>query len=261
MLRFVFTKTARYPGLEVEHNQFRRSLRTLFVNLKYRGIGRTILGLLAIACAKANIPYLQDYRFYRQNIRESGLDTDGIVELDELDIPEELRSSASRYEAASDYEFRDVLEKLHIDCSAYNFVDYGSGKGAILAAAARYPFQSVTGIELSGDLHQVALQNIEEMKQRDMVRAGALTSIHGDAAGYTLPPVPHVIYVFNAFGPEVLRGVLDRISVDLADVREPIYFLYNNPMHHKLLEISPEFDKLSNAFGGKWMVFARPARY
>ncbi|MDF2367535.1 class I SAM-dependent methyltransferase, partial [Sneathiella sp.] len=212
-------------------------------------------------CAKAHFPILQDYRFYQQNMRESGLDIGGVVELDMLDIPDEMKASAQRYEATSEYEFRHILERLHIDYSNYHFIDYGSGKGAILAAAARYPFKSVTGIELSGALHHTAEQNIAEMKRRKRVRSGTLTSIQGDAASHALPPVPHVIYVFNAFGPEVLQGVLDRISADLADVREPIYFLYNNPMHHTLLEASPEFDKLSNAFGGKWMVFARPARY
>lgn len=261
MLRFVFTKTARYPGLEVEHNQFRRSLRTLFVNIKYRGFRRTILGLLAIACAKARLPLLQDYRFFQQNLRESGLDTDGIVELDVLDIPNKMKSSAQRYEATSEYEFRHILERLDIDYSSYHFIDYGSGKGAILAAAAQYPFKSVTGVELSGALHQIALQNVAEMKRRERVHCGSVASVHGDAAGYTLPPAPHVIYIFNAFGPDVLQGVLDHIAADLADVQEPIYFLYNNPMHHKLLETSSEFDKLSNAFGGKWMVFARPGRH
>ncbi|WP_288903258.1 class I SAM-dependent methyltransferase [uncultured Sneathiella sp.] len=260
MLRFVFTKTARYPGLEVEHNQFRRSLRTLLVNIKYRGFRRTLLGLLAIACAKAHLPLLQDHRFARQNMRESGLDTDGIVELDVLDIPEKMKSSAQRYEATSEYEFRHILERLNIEYSSYHFLDYGSGKGAILAAAAKYPFKSVTGVELSEQLHQTALQNIEDMKRDVRTQCGSIASVQGDAACYTLPPVPHVIYIFNAFGPDILQSVLDHIASDLADVHEPIYFLYNNPMHHELLEMSPEFDKLSNAFGGKWMVFARPGR-
>ena len=260
-MRFVFTKTARYPGLEVEHNQFRRGLRTLVVNLKYRGFRRTILGILAIICAKAHLPVLQDYRFYRQNLLESGIDTDGIVERDALDIPDERKTSAQRYEASSEYEFRHILEKLHIDYAGYHFIDFGSGKGAVLAAAARYPFQSVTGIELSGELHQTAHKNIEELQRRGRVRAGKIKSIHGDALSHRLPPVPYVIYVFNSFGPDILQGVLDHIAADLAEVREPIYFLYNNPMHHKLLEESPEFDKLSNGFGGKWMVFARPAKH
>ena len=143
MLKFVFTKTARYPGLEVEHYQIMRNLRTLLVNFKYRGFLMTLLGLAATICGKAKIPFLQEYRFNKQNLRESGLDTDGIVEPAMMDIPDEFRASACRYEAASDYEFRHVLERLHIDYSAYHFVDYGSGKGAILASAARYPFKSV----------------------------------------------------------------------------------------------------------------------
>ena len=252
VLKFVFTKTARYPGLEVEHYQILRNLRTLLVNLKYRGPIMTFLGLAANFCARAKIPLLQEYRFNKQNLRESGLDTDGIVETAVMDIPDEVRASACRYEAASDYEFRHVLERLHVDYPAYHFVDYGSGKGAILAAAARYPFKSVTGVEISGALHQTAMRNIAEMKQRHMIRAGALTSVHGDAASYSLPNAPHVIYVYNSFGPEVLR-----ISEDLRDIEEPVYFLYNNPMHHNVLEKSQEFHRMSKSFGGKWLVFIR----
>lgn len=257
MLRFVFTKTARYPGHEVEHNQFMRNLRTLAVSIKYRGLRRTVLGLLANIFAKARLSLLEEYRFFKQNIRESGLDTTGIVECDKLDIPDERRGSARRYEASSDYEFRYVLEKLHIDYSNYHFVDYGSGKGAILAAAARYPFRSVTGVELSQALHETARDNIAKLQDRGRVRSGALTSVHGDAASYRLPAAAHVIYVFNAFGPDVLKDVLARISEYLADVREPVYFLYNNPMHHSLLDESPEYDRLRNAFGGKWKVYVR----
>tara|TARA_R110000787_G_scaffold59662_10_gene135245 strand:+ start:11687 stop:12502 length:816 start_codon:yes stop_codon:yes gene_type:complete len=257
VLKFVFTKTARYPGLEVEHYQILRNLRTLLVNLKYRGPIMTFLGLAANFCARAKIPLLQEYRFNKQNLRESGLDTDGIVETAVMDIPDEVRASACRYEAASDYEFRHVLERLHVDYPAYHFVDYGSGKGAILAAAARYPFKSVTGVEISGALHQTAMRNIAEMKQRHMIRAGALTSVHGDAASYSLPNAPHVIYVYNSFGPEVLQKVLDRISEDLRDIEEPVYFLYNNPMHHNVLEKSQEFHRMSKSFGGKWLVFIR----
>tara|TARA_R110001599_G_scaffold179312_5_gene371846 strand:+ start:2590 stop:3405 length:816 start_codon:yes stop_codon:yes gene_type:complete len=258
VLKFVFTKTARYPGLEVEHYQIMRNLRTLFINFKYRGFLMTLLGLAAAICGKAKIPFLQEYRFNKQNLRESGLDTDGIVEPAMMDIPDEFRASACRYEAASDYEFRHVLERLHIDYSAYHFVDYGSGKGAILASAARYPFKSVTGIEISGALHQTATQNIAKMKERDMIRAGSLTSVHSDAASYSLPAAPHVIYVYNSFGPEVLQEVLDRILEDLCNVAEPVYFLYNNPMHHKVLEERPEFQRMSKSFGGKWLIFVRP---
>ena len=91
MLKFVFTKTARYPGLEVEHYQIMRNLRTLFINFKYRGFLMTLLGLAAAICGKAKIPFLQEYRFNKQNLRESGLDTDGIVEPAMMDIPAVMR--------------------------------------------------------------------------------------------------------------------------------------------------------------------------
>ncbi|MEX1037213.1 MAG: class I SAM-dependent methyltransferase [Sneathiella sp.] len=230
----------------------------MLVNIKYRGLLMTCLGLLANICAKIKIPLLQNYRFNQQNLRESGLDTAGIVETAMLDIPDEFRASACRYEAASDYEFRHVLERLHIDYSDYHFIDYGSGKGAILASAARYPFKSVTGIEISGALHQTAMQNIAEIQRQGKICANSLTSVHSDAASYSLSAAPHVIYVYNSFGADVMQKVLDRISADLRGVQAPVYFLYNNPMHHQVLEESPEFHRMSKAFGGKWLTFIRP---
>ena len=260
LFKFVFTKTARYPGLEVEHNQFRRTLRTLAVNIKYRGLKRTLLGLLAALFAKTRFHILEEYRFFRQNMREIGLDIAGVVETDMLDIPEERKESAKRYEASSDYEFRYVVEKLHLDYEKYHFIDFGSGKGAVLASASRYPFKSVTGVELSQALHETATRNIAELYRRKRVTARALRSVHGDVTEHSLPPEPHVIYVFNAFGADILAEVIDHILRDLAAVREPIYFLYNNPMHHKLLEDNPAFEKPKKTFGGKWEVFVRPGR-
>lgn len=257
MIRYVFTRTARYPGYEVEHYQFLRSLRILFVSFKYRGVVRTMLSLLAKVFLKLGLPFLQSYLFLNQAREQAGLDFGGIVETENLDIPEEFQETAVRYEATSEYEFRDVLESLHLDYQEYSFIDYGSGKGDILAAAARYPFPSIIGIELSQALHDVAVWNIAKMKQQNTVVSESISSVQGNAAEYHLPAVPHVIFIFNPFGADVLQGVLDRITTDLAEVREPVYFLYNNPMHHIVLDRSVEFQKISEPFGGKWMVFVR----
>ena len=43
------------------------------------------------------------------------------------------------------------------------FIDLGSGKGRmVLAAAARYPFKRVIGVELAEQLHEVARANVAE---------------------------------------------------------------------------------------------------
>ncbi|MEH6546679.1 MAG: hypothetical protein V7701_09640 [Sneathiella sp.] len=256
MVRYFFTRTARMPGFEVEHNQFLRTTRTVFVNIKYRGFVLTTLGIMAKISSKLQLPIMQKFMFQEHGSEYSGLDTGGIVEVQNLDLPKEKQKTATRYEAASEYEFRDVLERLKIRYDRYNFIDYGSGKGAILAAAATYPFKSVVGVEHSLMLHEIATENIIKMKRRNSVVANVLHSVHGDATTYELPSEPHIIYLFNSFGADILRDVTDRITYDLADVQEPIYFLYNNPMHHAVLDANDKFQKISSPFGGKWMVYS-----
>ncbi|USG60363.1 hypothetical protein NBZ79_14420 [Sneathiella marina] len=256
MVRYFFTRTARIPGFEVEHNQFLRTARTVFVNFKYRGFVPTILGIMARFASKLQLPVMQKFMFQEQGSEYTWLDTGGIVEVQNLDLPEEKQRAATRYEAASEYEFRDVVERLKIPYKKYHFLDYGSGKGAILAAAVAYPFKSVVGVEHSLMLHEVATKNILEMKRRNSVAAEALNSVHGDAATYQLAPEPHIIYLYNSFDANILRAVAERITHDLVGVQEPIYFLYNNPMHHVVLDENDKFQKISSPFGGKWMVYS-----
>ena len=256
MVRYFFTRTARIPGFEVEHNQFLRTARTVFVNFKYRGIVLTTLGIMARVSSKLQLPVMQKFMFQEHGNEHTWLDTGGIVEVQNLELPEGKRKSATRYEAASEYEFRDVVETLKISYKKYHFLDYGSGKGAILAAAVAYPFKSVVGVEHSLMLHEVATKNITEMKRRNSVTAEVLDSVHGDATTYQLPSEPHIIYLYNSFGADILKDVADRITHDLADVQEPIYFLYNNPMHHAILDENDKFRRISSPFGGKWMVYS-----
>lgn len=256
MLKFVFGKTARYPGFEVEHYQMRRKIRSASINLKYGGLGYTILGTLAQICHKLKLPVFQEYRFYKRINVPDWLDVGGIHEQSELDLPEASRESATRYEATEEYEFRYVLERLPIDFEDYKFLDYGSGKGIVLSFAADYPFRRVTGVELSPMLHQVAEKNIEEMHRHQRVNSGPVYSELSNAAEYQMPERPHVIYLFNPFGPDVLEDVLNRLALHLSDVEQPSYLLYNNPIHHQVIEKHGLFRKTASRMGGKWFVYS-----
>ncbi len=256
MLKFVFGKTARYPGYEVEHYQVRRKIRSVSLNLKYGGFSHTTLGVLAKICHKLKLSVLQDYRFYNRMSVPDWLDVGGIHEQSELDLPEKARGSATRYEATEEYEFRYVLERLPIAIEDYKFIDYGSGKGVVLSFAADYPFRRVTGVELSPMLHQVAEKNIEEMHRHQKVNSGPVYSTLRDATEYEMPERPHVIYLFNPFGPDILEGVLDRLSRHLSEVDQPSYLLYNNPIHHQVIENHGLFHKTASRMGGKWFVYS-----
>ncbi|MFQ5625226.1 MAG: hypothetical protein ACE5FM_01055 [Methyloligellaceae bacterium] len=47
-----------------------------------------------------------------------------------------------------------LLDGLKEDLSQYSFVDFGSGRGRVLLAAAERPFLAVRGIEFSSKLHE-----------------------------------------------------------------------------------------------------------
>ncbi|PHQ68957.1 MAG: hypothetical protein COB93_09295 [Sneathiella sp.] len=252
----MFAKTGRYTTFEVEHYQFRRILRSFLINFKYRGLLPTMLGTVAGATRKSKLPILQDYLFHRQSGLKDWLDIGGLIDQKDLDVPEENRGSGLRYEATSEYELRYVLESLKIPYPSYNFIDYGSGKGIAQAIAAEYPFNAVTGIEYSRKLHLIAERNIEEVKRRGKAVCRDVTSQCGDAMAHELPNMPHVIYLFNSFGADILKVVLDRITTDLAGIKQPIYLLYNNPMQQETVEEHGFFHLIAKPMGGKWRVYS-----
>ncbi|TNE38730.1 MAG: hypothetical protein EP348_04540 [Alphaproteobacteria bacterium] len=255
MFRHLFKKTARIPGHEVAHYQFLRKLHLIRLNFRYRGFLRTLLGLMGYLFKKLKLPFFQSYLFNPAAEPENGLDTSGIHEQRDLDIPEEKRSSATRYEASSSFEFRYVLERLRINYPDYHFIDYGSGKGAVLAVAARYPFASVTGIELSTSLHETACRNIEILERQGEVKAASLASFNEDAGRYPLPDAPHIFYLYNPFAADIMQKVLARIRSDVTMRKSPSYLLYNNPMQHDTIAASGLFEKIAEPMGGAWHLY------
>ena len=100
------------------------------------------------------------------------------------------------------------------DLSEYTFIDMGSGKGRMLFVAAEYPFRRVMGVEFSGDLHDEAQANIGTYRHR-LQRCGAIEAVHADAAAFEFPDEKLVIYMFNPFGPEVMRAMLANLERSL----------------------------------------------
>lgn len=97
------------------------------------------------------------------------------------------------------------------DFSQYTFVDMGSGKGRMLFVAAEYPFRKVIGVEFSNDRHAEALENIKRYRYSGQ-RCSAIESVHADAAEFEFPDGNLVIYMFNPFGPEVMRQMLANLE-------------------------------------------------
>ncbi len=179
------------------------------------------------------------YRNYRDvSLREKkqqefdkrcGVDTAGITDLSAFSISHANWVWGARYGPSSEAFAVSVLEKLALDYRRYTFVDFGSGKGAVLLYASRFPFLQIIGIEFSRELHDIALENIRHFSQDRGLRETPLRSICADVTTMDLPVTPLILYFWNPFGPPVLSKVLINIESSLRVKPRPIYLIYAYP--------------------------------
>jgi SAM-dependent methyltransferase len=147
------------------------------------------------------------HRFYTWYCeRKFGVSTMGFIQPRDLGIenPDSMAHSPLGYE----FIFW-ALQAIPFAPADVVFLDYGSGKGRVLAAAAAHPFRRVIGVELSPLLVEIARQNLAQMKRR---RAAAVEVHCGDAAKFELPADVNVIFLFNPFAGGTLTEVVDRME-------------------------------------------------
>ena len=143
------------------------------------------------------------------------------------DVDARARGDANRYVPSTHALLEAVARRLsrELDVSATGFVDAGSGKGKALIAAARAPWASVRGVELSAALHGIAVRNVERLGL-----ARRVISERGDAAELALLPHERVVYLFNPFTGRTLERCLDRVAE--AGRTAPRWLVYVNPTEH-----------------------------
>ncbi len=110
------------------------------------------------------------------------------------------------------------------------FYDIGCGKGRVLCVVARRPIQRVVGIEISESLCEKARENVDRLR-------GGLCSIEvvcADACDASL--IDGTIYfLYNPFGVDTMRHVIDRIHSTLANNPRNIKVVYYNALHTDVL--------------------------
>jgi SAM-dependent methyltransferase len=112
------------------------------------------------------------------------------------------------------------------------FIDYGSGKGRALIAAALFPFHRVIGVELSAALNRIAAGNLRATRRFARTTVELVTE---DAATYEIPSDVTIVYLYNPFKDEVFVSVLERIAASLAAAPRRITLIYTNPVMHDAL--------------------------
>jgi precorrin-6B methylase 2 len=116
-------------------------------------------------------------------------------------------------------------------------IDLGSGKGRVLLCASRFPIAKAIGVELAEDMCEVARRNVARLKAPrcpvEVVNQNALEFDYRQGTAF---------YLFDPFGAETLRGVLQKMHESLAVAPRKIRLAF-------ILAISPQSEQELGACG------------
>jgi len=127
----------------------------------------------------------------------------------------------------------------------YTFVDLGCGKGRALLMASDFPFHAILGVELNAKLAAVARRHVTGWtRSRRACRTASV--VEGDVLELPIPDGPVVMFLFNSFEMEMVRGLLERL-VEAARTRSaPIDLVYIHPEHDNLVRQTAGIERLAD---------------
>jgi hypothetical protein len=139
--------------------------------------------------------------------------------------------------------FDKVVGSLPVRLTDYSFIDLGAGKGLALLLASKYPFNSITGVEYSKVLADMANENISAYKEQGGGHA-SLQCIWGDAANFELPGGPTVLYLFNPFQGKGMDRVIANIENSLRTAPRDLWVIYGIPWEGRKFRRSPMLETM-----------------
>lgn len=185
--------------------------------------------------------YAYDHSFDRDH----GVDTSGTVALEELEVPDNLRSRAVRYEAVDPVFFSHVLERAPVDDpSKYLFVDLGSGKGRALLLAAQAGFQRVIGVELDPHLDAIARRNIGVFSVRHPLTE--FEQVNGNATEFEFPTGSTVLFLNNPFDELLTSKVLENVERTHRGASSDLVLLYLHSNHEQMIRSRPGWEEIDS---------------
>jgi SAM-dependent methyltransferase len=189
---------------------------------------------------KAVLTRIHRYALDRRYDERLGVHTNGIHPPNELGLRPWSEACSSEYEPTPTRVFRRLLSSLPGNLSPFVFIDLGSGKGRTLMMAAEHSFRRIEGVELSSDMHAIALKNIASVGGRGR----KIVSRNINAADYKFPSERFVLFLFNPFSPAVLRPVIRNLERSLREAPREAYVLYANAKHRSILDSADMLEEL-----------------
>lgn len=169
--------------------------------------------------------------------KKLGVSTLEIENLEKLNLAGLKNSSAfHHYQGASYFILNEIFKKIPIEYKNQRFIDLGCGKGRVLIMAHLNGMEKLTGVDIAKELLQKTNSNIELLKRKKITIKAEL--IQADAGLFIFPPDTGILFLFNPFGEEVMKKVIDNLSRFEMENHKKIMIIYVNPTLEKLWEDS-----------------------
>ncbi len=134
---------------------------------------------------------------------------------------------AEKY-APSDYRsLRRALAHINIRPGQDALLDYGSGMGRVLIAAAQLPFQRVYGLELSAQLNALARANLRRADAH--LKCHDIVIVEENARRWVVPPDVTVVWFYSPFGGPTLGDTLHRLRESWQAHPRQLTILFKDP--------------------------------
>ena len=151
-----------------------------------------------------------------------GTDTGGLISGMELAVSSLSAAYITIYLGVPPSTLRPFLSELPVRYEDFSFVDIGCGKGRALFIAAEFPFRRLFGVEIAGELCDVARANVA-LKQSWQER---ISIVNQDATRFVFPDGPLILYLYHPFLTPVLRRFLKNLQRELRGSPRATYLVY-----------------------------------
>jgi hypothetical protein len=107
------------------------------------------------------------------------------------------------------------------------FLEYGSGMGVMVIAAARYPFRRVIGIDIVPEFNQIARRIVD--RNRGRLRCQEVEIVTADVSEYVVPDDVTVAYMYNPFEGQIFDTAVNRLLASIDRNPRTVRLIYLNP--------------------------------
>ena len=173
--------------------------------------------------------------------KKYNLDTSRLEDVKKLSVKGNNLEHAELYQGANYYLLEKVFDHLQSIEANQNILDFGCGKGRVLAVAGYYGFRKITGVEFAKELCEVARKNIIPVQQKFPDKI--FNVIHANAVDYKIEPDTNVFFFFNPFDEVVMLAVVKNILASLKQNPREAYVVYINPLHKEIF-MSAGFEQI-----------------